>query len=590
MSATSPVSAESAARLVELNENLGYFRSRSEHSLALAQVDEALALVAQLDPQRTEPTLNTLINVGTAQRAAGQLNEASTTYAEALSLGEKILEPDDPRLAPLLNNYALLLSDSGEYQRAQDMLEAALEQLHASPDSGHEWSVQRASTESNLASVLLAAATAASPPTTAEAGPEDDSTRQERNQNLQRAAQWANRALFHYRDGLEGDGHQGAARLVAGQILAAQNNFPDARILLEKAETQLAHTYGPQSDGARRAQETLRDLPEVPAAKTYETGLELSRAYWETHGVALLEERYPHLVGRIAAGLVGPGSECFGFDDANSHDHDFGPRFCWWLEDDDFARYGKELQADYEALPAVFGGLERSVTTARARGRHRRDGVMRISDFYQSILRQPEVPDDLLGWLAFDEATLATATNGAVFSDPLGRFSAVRNGLRRLPSDLRLHWLSQRVAMMAQAGQYNLGRMWDRGDMAAVHLSLSEFFTATASAVFLLERPQKVGYLPYYKWVPAALCRACDRPGALLPDVHAKLLELQRAVSAGQRNSAETLVEEICAEVATAMNRAGLSRSPETFLEWHRPHIEERITTSWLRSSEGAAQ
>ena len=54
------------------------------------------------------------------------------------------------------------------------------------------------------------------------------------------------------------------------------------------------------------------------------SGLELSRAYYEAHGRELLEQRFPQLFGRMTIGLAGEGSECFGFDDLYSEDHDFG--------------------------------------------------------------------------------------------------------------------------------------------------------------------------------------------------------------------------------------------------------------------------
>ena len=41
--------------------------------------------------------------------------------------------------------------------------------------------------------------------------------------------------------------------------------------------------------------------------------------------------------------LVGHGSECYGFDDALSRDHDFGPRVCLWLTADDYAEFGERL-------------------------------------------------------------------------------------------------------------------------------------------------------------------------------------------------------------------------------------------------------
>ena len=67
-------------------------------------------------------------------------------------------------------------------------------------------------------------------------------------------------------------------------------------------------------------------------------GLELSRAYFEEYGLPMLREQFPDWVGRIAAGLIGSGSECFGFDDAISQDHDFEAGFCLFLPGERTAR------------------------------------------------------------------------------------------------------------------------------------------------------------------------------------------------------------------------------------------------------------
>ena len=65
-------------------------------------------------------------------------------------------------------------------------------------------------------------------------------------------------------------------------------------------------------------------------------GLALSRSFYETIGKPALEQQFPALMSRMAIGLAGEGSECLGFDDELSRDHDWGPAFCIWLEKEDY--------------------------------------------------------------------------------------------------------------------------------------------------------------------------------------------------------------------------------------------------------------
>ena len=83
-------------------------------------------------------------------------------------------------------------------------------------------------------------------------------------------------------------------------------------------------------------------------------GLELAKRYYEKVGRPMLERDFPELLPRLAAGLVGEGSECLGFDDAISQDHDFGAGFCLWFSAEDYNQYGNALQDAYDRLPGEF--------------------------------------------------------------------------------------------------------------------------------------------------------------------------------------------------------------------------------------------
>lgn len=84
------------------------------------------------------------------------------------------------------------------------------------------------------------------------------------------------------------------------------------------------------------------------------------------------------------------------------------------------------------------------------------------------------------------------------------RFSGPSGGIFRsagassafYPEDVRLKKLAARLAVMAQAGQYNYPRCLRRGELVAAQLALAAFMDAAMSAVYLLNRR----YAPFYKW------------------------------------------------------------------------------------------
>ena len=86
-------------------------------------------------------------------------------------------------------------------------------------------------------------------------------------------------------------------------------------------------------------------------------GLELSRAYYEEYGKPMIDTQLAQYKPYLAAGLVGEGSECLGFDDELSTDHDFGPAFCLWVPEELYAKAGTEMQRAYDSLPTSYKGL-----------------------------------------------------------------------------------------------------------------------------------------------------------------------------------------------------------------------------------------
>ena len=552
----------SSGELLAINELLGLYRSQGKHDLTERWAVRALAVVATAGLDGTQAHATTLINCATAHRAAGRWSQAQQHYELALELSLASMAPDDKRLAALHNNLSLLYTDLGDHQQAKEHLLTALAILTASTPEP-ELDPDVAGTHGNLALTCLALG------------------------DLDAARGHADAAMRIYAAaGLEANPHYAGALASRAQVAAAQDQHGLATDLYALALRIIEAHYGQDSDAYVATKANLDEVATHAPRQRAMTGLELARSYWDTFGAPMLEQRYPEYVSRIAVGLVGHGSQCYGFDDDISRDHDFGPDFCLWLVAEDFEAIGAQLQRDYDALPPVHAGVARSLATRRATGAGRRVGVFEIGDFYESMTGYRKAPaaDKPHEWLALDHATLAAATNGEVFRDPLGAFSGVRSSFLRMPDDVRLALIARRLGMLAQAGQYNVPRMLDRGDSHAAWLAVAEFLEAASSLLFLLNRPTTVGYMPYYKWRFAALRRLARRPGARLAQV-VPLLEsiVDLAALPMQRDGLMEAVEQVCAHVVTELHVQRLSDSSESFLEHHRDAVAARIKDPWLR-------
>lgn len=633
---------DDAGLLTVLNETMGFYRSQGRHEDNQWIVQRSIELALRMRLEGTEAWTTTLINAATSMRAAGRYDQAEDLYHQAIDSAKATLSPTDRRMAALHNNLSMLYSETGRPEQALHELEAALQVLEAaSVDPSND--IDIAATHTNIALILLelpaderhtgpssetehagALSNRMTTPATSPGSPTDHST--PAAARLDEAMRHARQSLDIYRTaGQEHAGHYASALAGYAQVCLAAGHADEAVRRYRQALSVIEENYGRDNDYYRitaanlvqaqeqTAESELSGVIATPGTATPDAaassgtvpsgntpartipGLKLARAYWQEFGKPLIAERYPEYQGRIAAGLVGHGSECYGFDDELSHDHDFGPGFCLWLTDEDYAAIGERLQADYESLPDTFMGFGPKSQTARAQGAGRRVGVFRIGDFFESITgyRQAPPADRPHEWLMLDEPTLAAATNGEVFADPLGTFSKTRQGFKLMPEDVRLSLISRRLGMIAQAGQYNLPRMLQRGDGAAAWCAINEFAEAVASLVFLINTPVSAGYMPYYKWRFAALRRLSRRMAARLPDACAQLEDVLRLASAacfggvgfgeGGKGAAPaakqvvSIVESICAEIVAELGREGLTDSDETFLEWQRPYVEEHI-------------
>ena len=305
-----------------------------------------------------------------------------------------------------------------------------------------------------------------------------------------------------------------------------------------------------------------------------EKGLELSRAFYDEYGKAMLAE-FPTLAPKIAVGLVGSGSECNGYDDELSRDHDFEPGFCLFLPGEDVIDRADafKLERAYAKLPKEFHGVRRNILSPVGGNRH---GVLRTAEFYESKVGSPTGDLTLSAWLTISENYLLEATNGDVFSDPYGEFTAIREKLSHYPDDLRKKKLAGSLLLMAQSGQYNYARCVAHREPGAAALALCEFVGHAMHAMFLLADR----YLPYYKW----RFRALRQIEAFAPYADTMEFLLQSDNDEAMAKIKSDAIEDIALAVIQELQAQNLTDAICEDLEKHASSVNDKIADPALRN------
>ncbi len=296
-----------------------------------------------------------------------------------------------------------------------------------------------------------------------------------------------------------------------------------------------------------------------------------SRRFYDMYVADMIHSRFSGYENRIAVGIAGEGSDCFGYEDEISRDHDFGTGVCLWLTDEDMQDFGYLLSIAYNEL---VDSVQRSGYTERLRERR---GVMTIHDFYSGILNiDCDTKNCRLSeedWYRLDHSCLKTATNGEIFRDDAGAFTAFRQYLLGYyPDRVWRTRIAEQLHGYASALQVNYARCMTRGDVVAAELCRAKGIRSAMELYFLLRRE----YPPYYKWTFRALTEL-DGDGTFSAKIRELAQEqIRREAWEGTgyhpnrlnyKDRIVSLAEEIASEIELMMAEKGLVRKRGRYLE-----------------------
>ncbi|HYK19655.1 MAG TPA: DUF4037 domain-containing protein [Pyrinomonadaceae bacterium] len=239
-------------------------------------------------------------------------------------------------------------------------------------------------------------------------------------------------------------------------------------------------------------------------------GLKLSELFYSEAAKPILDAFFPELA--YSAGLLGWGSEVLGYDDIQSSDHHWGPRFFLFLSDEDYKQHKNAIHETLSRnLPHRFRGYSTSFDKPDEVGVRRMSEtdsgpvnhmvhIETIESFFKWYLGcNPYKPLTAADWLSFSEHKLLGVTSGKVFHDGLGELEEIRRKFLYYPHDV---WLYQLVAQWIKIFEDRefISRCGDVEDELGSMVIAGHQVKKLMRLCFLIERK----YAPYTKWFGTA--------------------------------------------------------------------------------------
>ena len=553
-----------------LNEIIGFCRDTTQKDKALQYCDELQEVLKLMKLEGRIDYATSLLNVANAYRAFGLFEESLDLYHTVEETYKKQVAPNDFMYASLYNNWSLLYQEMEDYVGARDMLLKAL----AIADSYEEAVIPQATTRANLAATLLQIGT---------------------DEAYEQAIIYLKEALaVHEKDG-GGDFHYGAVLVAMGDAYSFKRDYVNAATYYEKGLAEIEKHVG-RTDNYARVEEKfnyvmakMQDEKENPVfseeKNDWVSNLERSRTFYEKYGKTMIHETFADYEDRIAVGMVGEGSDCFGYDDKISTDHDYEIGFCMWLLQSDYEEIGEELQREYEKLIQTY--LQKDGVNLFLSNRR---GIFGVNDFYNRILgtdmdyekmvESGAVDKSCIPYESIAEYQLATATNGEIFADKQGVFTGIRECLLKYyPQAVWRRKLAQSLHDFAQYGQSNYARMMARKDYVTARICVGKAMESAMDLVYLLRRT----YAPYYKWKRKGLEKIAlgAEKDSFVEEVLSALNELlihpcqadawegvvYDATVVNSKDACVILIERIAATIVKELTAQNLIQGKDTFLE-----------------------
>jgi tetratricopeptide (TPR) repeat protein len=511
-----------------LNELIGYYRVTSQFEAGHKIINNMIKILHNNKLENTINGATSYLNIATFYRVEGHYEESLKYYRLTEEIYFVYLDESDERYCAFYNNLSLLYQEMGENHKALQYELKALSLIKNIKNS----EIEQAITYANLSQMYFL------------------------NNDKDKAKECINKSLKLFEDNDIEDPHYYAALSSLAHYYFLENDIELSINTYDKAIHGIEKNYGK----SKEYYTLLKNKENVMNHSLKQN--ELCKQYFYTYKDELLND-FKDYEKYMAFGIIGEGSDCLGYDDEISNDHDCGPRFCIWLPHDIYLLIGKDLQMKYNDLPDEFRGVKRNITP---QGQNR-SGVFDIDEFFLRYLHKYPINNN--DWLSLDDQNLLVCTNGIIFEDYLGRVTQIRNDLKYYPEYVRRIKLADSVAKMSQAGQVNFARSKKRKDEVTASICLYTFIEEVITTIHLLNKR----YKPYYKWSYRSL-RDCQ----ILNDVYGLIEQLvilpnyvweNVSVDVNYNDQKIVIIEKICNKIRFELKRQGLSHLDDDFLLHH---------------------